>query len=208
MGHRAPQAPDQARLNVMADRVDAYWASRRLRPRKARRHRPALSLGRAFSSLPAGVGVNNFRHDRGDEPGRDKSAYRHGRGHQDNCGFPRPDRPRAKWRRPDRSRGLRLPRLRDGIIIAPRLIATVEHVVDGASVTRIKRGGEVLSRATIIGADPARDLALLWEVASDPAFEQRTSDGAGSVTGSCRVRHVRGRVPLGVPGRSVSLAGS
>jgi hypothetical protein len=48
-----------------------------------------------------------------------------------------------------------------GIILSRRLVATVEHVIDGAAVITIKRAGKVLSTATVIGADPARDLALL-----------------------------------------------
>jgi S1-C subfamily serine protease len=48
-----------------------------------------------------------------------------------------------------------------GFLIGPRLVATVEHVVDGAGHIVIKQRGKRAATATIIGADPARDLALL-----------------------------------------------
>jgi S1-C subfamily serine protease len=48
-----------------------------------------------------------------------------------------------------------------GILVGPREVVTVEHVVDAASTIRIERGGKILSKATVIGADGARDLALL-----------------------------------------------
>ena len=48
-----------------------------------------------------------------------------------------------------------------GFLIAPNLIATVEHVVDGASSITVKRHGVVLGSARVVGVDPSRDLALL-----------------------------------------------
>jgi S1-C subfamily serine protease len=48
-----------------------------------------------------------------------------------------------------------------GLLVGPREVVTVEHVVDAASTIRIERGGRVISKATVIGADGARDLALL-----------------------------------------------
>jgi len=48
-----------------------------------------------------------------------------------------------------------------GFLVGTNLVATVEHVVDGATRITLKRGGKVLGRATVIGADRARDLALL-----------------------------------------------
>jgi hypothetical protein len=48
-----------------------------------------------------------------------------------------------------------------GIVLGPRHVATVEHVIDGATVIRIKRGGRVLATARVIGFDKARDVALL-----------------------------------------------
>jgi serine protease Do len=48
-----------------------------------------------------------------------------------------------------------------GFLIGNRLVATVEHVVDGATSIRLVRGGRSLGSATVIGSDAARDLALL-----------------------------------------------
>src|SRR5439155_27035692 len=48
-----------------------------------------------------------------------------------------------------------------GFLVAPRLVATVEHVVAGASVIVVKRDGKKLATATVIGKDADRDLALV-----------------------------------------------
>lgn len=48
-----------------------------------------------------------------------------------------------------------------GFLLNSRLVATVEHVIDGASGITLKRNGKVLAHATVIGADSARDLALV-----------------------------------------------
>lgn len=48
-----------------------------------------------------------------------------------------------------------------GFLVGSRLVATVEHVVDGATRIVLVRDGRVLSQATVIGEDPVRDLALL-----------------------------------------------
>jgi hypothetical protein len=48
-----------------------------------------------------------------------------------------------------------------GFLIGPRLVATVEHVVDGATTISLMRGGKSLGNATVIGEDRVRDLALL-----------------------------------------------
>jgi S1-C subfamily serine protease len=48
-----------------------------------------------------------------------------------------------------------------GIIVGPRLVATVEHVVDSAARIDVRRAGKSLTTAVVIGADRARDLALL-----------------------------------------------
>jgi serine protease Do len=45
--------------------------------------------------------------------------------------------------------------------VKPTLVATVEHVVDGASKITLKRNGRVLGQAHVIGLDRDRDLALL-----------------------------------------------
>jgi serine protease Do len=48
-----------------------------------------------------------------------------------------------------------------GFLVGPRLVATVEHVIDGEVSITLKRNGAVVGSATVIGEDPARDLALL-----------------------------------------------
>ena len=48
-----------------------------------------------------------------------------------------------------------------GFLIGPRLVATVDHVVDGATSITLKRNGGYLTGATVVGWDPVRDLALL-----------------------------------------------
>lgn len=48
-----------------------------------------------------------------------------------------------------------------GFLIGPRLVATVEHVVDGATSVKLKRGKSTLGTATVIGQDRERDIALL-----------------------------------------------
>ena len=48
-----------------------------------------------------------------------------------------------------------------GFLVGGNLVATVEHVIDGASMITIKRHGVVLGSARVIGADQPRDLALL-----------------------------------------------
>jgi S1-C subfamily serine protease len=48
-----------------------------------------------------------------------------------------------------------------GFLVAPRLVATVDHVVDGATDIRLKRGSKIVGHGTVTGADPARDVALI-----------------------------------------------
>ena len=48
-----------------------------------------------------------------------------------------------------------------GILLRPNLVATVEHVVDGALQITLKRDGKTLTSAHVVGADRDRDLALL-----------------------------------------------
>lgn len=48
-----------------------------------------------------------------------------------------------------------------GFLLTTRLVATVEHVVDGASTINLKRNGRVVALGTVVGADPARDVALV-----------------------------------------------
>jgi hypothetical protein len=48
-----------------------------------------------------------------------------------------------------------------GILIGQRLVATVEHVVDGASSIALAQNGTIVGHGTVIGSDPARDVALV-----------------------------------------------
>ena len=48
-----------------------------------------------------------------------------------------------------------------GFLISPRHVATVEHVVDGASKITLSRSRNNLGQAKVIGVDKDRDLALL-----------------------------------------------
>lgn len=48
-----------------------------------------------------------------------------------------------------------------GILLSPTLVATVEHVVDGAQTITLKRSGKVVGHGTVVGSDSARDVALI-----------------------------------------------
>ena len=48
-----------------------------------------------------------------------------------------------------------------GFLLTPRLVATVEHVIDGAYSITLKQDGKVVGRGTVIGSDPSRDVALV-----------------------------------------------
>jgi S1-C subfamily serine protease len=48
-----------------------------------------------------------------------------------------------------------------GFLLTPRLIATVEHVVDGAFVITLKQNGRIVGTGTVVGEDTARDVALV-----------------------------------------------
>jgi serine protease Do len=48
-----------------------------------------------------------------------------------------------------------------GFLIGPRLVATVEHVVDGATFITLKRSGSIVATGTVIGEDTYRDVALI-----------------------------------------------
>jgi Trypsin-like peptidase domain len=48
-----------------------------------------------------------------------------------------------------------------GLVVGPHEVVTVEHVVDGAKSIRLQQNGKDIGKATVIGADGARDLALL-----------------------------------------------
>ena len=65
-----------------------------------------------------------------------------------------------------------------GFLVGPRLIATVEHVVDGATSIDLKRGGKSLGTATVVGEDRARDLALLRTASPIKGYQFALADQA------------------------------
>jgi hypothetical protein len=48
-----------------------------------------------------------------------------------------------------------------GFLLGPQLVATVEHVVDGATKIALKQNGKVVGHGVVIGEDTARDVALV-----------------------------------------------
>jgi serine protease Do len=48
-----------------------------------------------------------------------------------------------------------------GFLLSPRLVATVEHVVDGATRVVLRQNGVTVATGAVIGADQARDVALV-----------------------------------------------
>jgi putative serine protease PepD len=48
-----------------------------------------------------------------------------------------------------------------GFILGPRLVATVDHVVAGATSITLLQGGRTVSTGTVIGEDSTRDVALV-----------------------------------------------
>jgi S1-C subfamily serine protease len=48
-----------------------------------------------------------------------------------------------------------------GFLIGPRLVATVDHVVDGATTIILKQRGRPAGTGTVVGEDPTRDVALV-----------------------------------------------
>jgi hypothetical protein len=48
-----------------------------------------------------------------------------------------------------------------GIVVGPRLVATVEHVVAGAQSISLKQNGKIAGYGTVVGSDSARDVALV-----------------------------------------------
>jgi S1-C subfamily serine protease len=48
-----------------------------------------------------------------------------------------------------------------GILVGPRLVATAEHVIDGAVTVDLRQAGESVGQGTVIGYDVERDIALI-----------------------------------------------
>ena len=55
-----------------------------------------------------------------------------------------------------------------GFLITPRLIATVEHVVDGADSLLVQQDSRTVATGTVVGEDRVRDMALVLTSASLP----------------------------------------
>jgi hypothetical protein len=92
-------------------------------------------------------------------------------------------------------RGCGVSSIGTGFLVKPNLVATVEHVVDGATKISLKRNGRVLSTARVIGLDRDRDLALL-------ETDKRISGyNFGFAAGSPRLGENVGAIgfPLGLP---------
>ena len=82
-----------------------------------------------------------------------------------------------------------------GLLVGSHEVATVEHVVDAATSIRIERGGKVLGKALVIGADGARDLALLKTKAAIAGHRFQISTKAPRLGDSVAVIGY----PLGLP---------
>jgi hypothetical protein len=87
-----------------------------------------------------------------------------------------------------------------GFLVGPRLVGTVEHVVEGAASIVLTRNGKALGSAQVIGEDPARDLALLETKKPVSGYRFRL--------GSRSPRLAEQVVALGFPFRLPLLAGS
>ena len=59
------------------------------------------------------------------------------------------------------SRGCGHTMLGTGFLVGRRYLVTAAHVVDGADAIALTRGGRLVARGTILGADAARDVALI-----------------------------------------------
>src|SRR5438874_1559400 len=59
------------------------------------------------------------------------------------------------------SRGCGRTMLGTGFLVGRRHLVTAAHVVDGADAIVLTRGGRVVARGTILGADATRDVALV-----------------------------------------------
>jgi|SRR5579862_291349 len=65
-----------------------------------------------------------------------------------------------------------------GFLIGNRLVATVDHVVDGAVLITLKQNGKVVAQGTVVGADQARDLALVRTDRPVPGYHFHLADNA------------------------------
>jgi hypothetical protein len=63
-----------------------------------------------------------------------------------------------------------------GFLIGPRLVATVDHVVSGATKISLIRNGQRIATGRVIGSDPSRDLALIQTSAPVRGFVFKFAD--------------------------------
>ena len=94
-----------------------------------------------------------------------------------------------------------------GFLIGPRLVATVEHVVDGASSIQLVQDGRPVATGTVIGEDPARDVALVRSSVAIPGKPLRLASRAPQVGESVAALGFPLGLPLTVTQGSVSGLG-
>jgi peptidyl-prolyl cis-trans isomerase B (cyclophilin B) len=58
-----------------------------------------------------------------------------------------------------------------GIVVGPTLVATVEHLIHGATAITLLRGRKVIGTGTVIGSDPLTDVALIQSDSPLGGFE-------------------------------------
>ena len=68
-----------------------------------------------------------------------------------------------------------------GFLITPRLIATVEHVIDGADSLLVQQGSRTVATGTVVGYDRNRDMALVLTSAPLPGTPLRLAAQAPAV---------------------------
>ena len=94
-----------------------------------------------------------------------------------------------------------------GFLLSPRLVATVEHVVDGATVINLKSAGKVVAHGTVIGDDSARDLALIRSSAPITGFHFKLATRAPELGEDVSALGFPLGLPLTVTRGSVSGSG-
>jgi len=94
-----------------------------------------------------------------------------------------------------------------GFLIGPRLVATVEHVVDGATSIKLVRDGKTLASGTVIGDDPVRDVALVQSRKPLSGYVFRLSSNAPALGDSVAALGFPLGLPLTVTQGSVSGTG-
>jgi serine protease Do len=94
-----------------------------------------------------------------------------------------------------------------GFLIGPRLVATVEHVVAGATSISLVRDGKTLAAGTVIGDDPVRDVALVQADARLSGYVFQFASAAPALGDSVAALGFPLGLPLSVSQGSVSGTG-